>query len=504
MPRSKKTQPTANTQTANTSVIDDFIHQNSSSEQDRADMREDLEVVAEHIDIANTSVSEVAVVKLAAESADVSSDVADVDANNAIDDGQLNQADANDIENNDDKLSNDNDNIDEATSELEAKVITQTQTDDVYDDIADISTDSADAIHAVDTARASGVDEADMTSQDDEACQQDETPQQSSLEQDSQENLSDPSNRSHDAKLSYVKQGIGGLFAKAGSYLTRDASKQYRRVDLTADSFAKHAFYVQGSSLGEGFARSIFGKKATTAQSLAHKFISEDKLAAISENIYHKVAELAHAWAIKSLKDDPKMLTSTQKDEMAQNLANENRLLATLGGVTGFFGLKGVVADTAWLLLVALRAVYQLAAVYDVPLTGKDGIKMAYGVLSGANLDKMQEKQLILTALALAGNVLTQAGESSLKEELMKLSSSNAALKDFDELLKSTHLDKLTDKYGIDIDKLNSSWLRRLTSLSAVGVGAYYNRDLIDEVIGTATATFKEITITGIEYQSDV
>lgn len=295
--------------------------------------------------------------------------------------------------------------------------------------------------------------------------------------------------------------GLGRLLAKAGSYLARHDERIYAGVDLHAGQFARHAFYVQGVSLGGQFAKSILGQKASTAQNLANRFVPEDKLTAISEGVYQKVADLAQTWAVKSLKDSPKALTPSQKDELAEMIANQNRALATFGGVTGFFGLKGVVMDTAWLLLVALRTVYQLAFIYETPLTGKDGIKMAYGVLSGANLDKMQEKQVILTALALANNILSHADETSLKEELVKLSSSNTTLQDFDNLLRFTHLDKFAQKYGVDIDKLNTRWLRHLASVGAVGVGAYYNRELIEEVIGTAMATFKPRFVPQIDYQ---
>lgn len=239
------------------------------------------------------------------------------------------------------------------------------------------------------------------------------------------------------------------------------------------------------------------------AHHLADKFISDDKLNVISQSVYEKIAELARAWALRTLPVDPKTLSSTQKDELAQSLANQNRALATAGGVTGFFGLTGVVMDTAWLLLVALRTVYQLSAVYGVPLTKKEGIKMAYSVLSGADLDKMQEKQIILTALALAKKTLVYAGENGLKEELIKLSSSNINIDDFDGLLKFTHLDKLVEKYGIDINGLNTHWSHRLVAVSAVGVAAHYNHRLIDEIIGTAMATFKADEMLSVEYQGD-
>jgi len=302
----------------------------------------------------------------------------------------------------------------------------------------------------------------------------------------------------------YDVGGISGLLTKAGAYLGRNyQDKNYQGVDLHDSTTTKHPFYIQSSALGGSFVKSIFGKKVTVAHHLADKFISDDKLNAILQSVYEKIAELARAWALRTLPVDPKTLSSTQKDELAQSLANQNRALATAGGVTGFFGLTGVVMDTAWLLLVALRTVYQLSAVYGVPLTKKEGIKMAYSVLSGADLDKMQEKQIILTALALAKKTLVYAGENGLKEELIKLSSSNINIDDFDGLLKFTHLDKLVEKYGIDINGLNTHWSHRLVAVSAVGVAAHYNHRLIDEIIGTAMATFKADEMLSVEYQGN-
>ena len=300
----------------------------------------------------------------------------------------------------------------------------------------------------------------------------------------------------------YDVGGISGLLTKAGAYLGRNyQDKNYQGVDLHDSTTTKHPFYIQSSTLGGSFVKSIFGKKVTVAHHLADKFISDDKLNAISQSVYEKIAELARAWALRTLPVDPKTLSSTQKDELAQSLANQNRALATAGGVTGFFGLTGVVMDTAWLLLVALRTVYQLSAVYGVPLTKKEG--MAYSVRSGADLDKMQEKQIILTALALAKKTLVYAGENGLKEELIKLSSSNINIDDFDGLLKFTHLDKLVEKYGIDINGLNTHWSHRLVAVSAVGVAAHYNHRLIDEIIGTAMATFKADEMLSVEYQGN-
>lgn len=508
-PEKSKSAPKAKT-TTQTSVVDEFTAQHQGTTQALDQALDDMQVVADNIDISNQSVSDVAVVKLSVPTADNVADGAgktnDTDLKENSEETSHNTPTAQQI-----AKETAQHKLDELAKQLGVKPPSDDSQSDEHVDTVDSKADEQ-----TDDTQAFDVQHDNDSKDDKVGKKDDEQHDKSDDKANHSSNTSDPktatdctthddtsTSPSHATRTSLG--GVGGLLAKAGSYL-RDKSTEtasHQGVDLNANSFAKHAFYVQGASLGGGIAKSIFGQKTATVQNLASKFISDDKLNAVSESIYHKIAELAHTWAVKSVPTDPKTLTPAQKDELAQSLADQNRALATAGGVTGFFGLKGVVMDTAWLLLVALRTVYQLSVVYDVPLTGKDGIKMAYGVLSGANLDKLQEKQVILTALALAGGVLAHADEGSLKEELVKLSSSNTTIKDFDELLKFAHLDKLADKYGIDIDNINTSWLRHLASISAVGVGAYYNRELIDEVIGTAMTTFKTNAMLAVEYQGD-
>lgn len=85
-------------------------------------------------------------------------------------------------------------------------------------------------------------------------------------------------------------------------------------------------------------------------------------------------------------------MNSAERDAFAQDVANQNRALATLGGVAGLAGLKGVVADMAWLLMVSLRTVYQVAAIYDKPLTGKEGVKKSLWRAIGCKFGKITRK----------------------------------------------------------------------------------------------------------------
>lgn len=288
------------------------------------------------------------------------------------------------------------------------------------------------------------------------------------------------------------EKGLGATLGKLGAYLSgmygtsQSRDKRYQAVDIEKDDFEQDAFHAQSSY----FAGQMFGAKAMAAQNLVGKVVPQSKFDAISDAIYNKVAEWSSSWAINDLKKDLRYdllqtMNGAERDAFAKDIANQNRALATLGGVAGLAGLKGVVADMAWLLMVSLRTVYQLAAIYDKPLTGKEGVKKAYGVLSGANLEKLQEKQVILTALALGSTMLANAQSTGVKAQLDSLSAryreSQPYAKQFVDL----------DKF-IDLDKLNPKWLHKLLPISAVAVGAHYNNELIDEVIGTAMATFSD------------
>lgn len=287
-------------------------------------------------------------------------------------------------------------------------------------------------------------------------------------------------------------KGLTAKLGKVGAYLSgmygisENKNKHYQGVDLHRENFDKDAFHAQSSF----FAGQVFGAKAVAAKNVAAKVVPQSKFEAISESVYNKVAEWSNAWAIKDLKNDPRFdlintMNTQERNAFAEDIANQNRALATLGGVAGLAGLKGVLADAAWLLMVSLRTVYQVAAIYDQPLTGKEGAKKAYGVLSGANLEKLQEKQVILTALALGSSMLANAQQTGIKAQLDSLSAryreSQPYAKQFLDL----------DKY-INLDNLNPNWLNKILPILAVAVGAHYNNELIDEVIGTAMATFSD------------
>lgn len=291
------------------------------------------------------------------------------------------------------------------------------------------------------------------------------------------------------AKQADIHHSKQGILAAVGAYLGgigKSAQKAPRMaVDLDADDFHQDAFRQQGIKL----TNQLLGAKFTVAKSLVGSVAPSVSADGVADFVFDKAAHWAHVWAKQSLSKDSRFaqlsqMSDAKRDDFAKDIANQNRALAVMGGLSGLFGVKGVVADSAWLLMVSLKSVYQLALIYDKPLVGDEGVKLAYRVLSGADLTQLQQKQVILMALALGNAVFNNAKQTSLKQELQA-----AALKYQTGASFNKQLDELSNY--IDIDKFNVSWLGRILPMASVAIGAYYNRELIDEVLGTAMATFR-------------
>lgn len=288
-------------------------------------------------------------------------------------------------------------------------------------------------------------------------------------------------------------KGLGGKLALLGAYVAKmyQDRDDYTAVDLQKDDFGADAFKRQGSQFGQ----ELLGAKAVAATNLANKFISDEKMSAVSEAVYGKLAEWASGWAVSDLSKDERFdrvhtLSDDERGAFAEDVSNQSRALATLGGVTGLMGLKGVVADSAWLLMVSLKSVYQLSMIYDKPLTGKEGAKLAYGILSECDLDKLQEKQVIMTALALGNSVIKNAQGTSLVDELKKIG---------EKYQNSSYSDQFdTISNYVNLDKFNMAWVGYVLPIGSSVVSAHYNNELIDEVLGVAKATFAKREILGL------
>lgn len=282
---------------------------------------------------------------------------------------------------------------------------------------------------------------------------------------------------------------LDSINAKSGK------ASQFKSVDLSQYKSSNASNLLSQQTLKTS--QQLMGSRFTTYSKYAKKVVPDSIFEKASDTVFSQVAKLARTWSEIDLPNDHRFdgiqdLTDHERNVLAKDIANQNRALAALGGVSGLAGLPGMLADTLWLLLVSLRAVYQLATVYDKPLTGKQGVKMAYAVLGNADLSKMQEKQTLLAALGVAKGLVDSTETKSLREEVSNgIGVATPSIKFYAE-----QVDKLADQFDFDLNDLNLNWLSKILPVAAVATTVHYNSHLIDQVIGVAKATFGPEAVT--------
>ena len=273
---------------------------------------------------------------------------------------------------------------------------------------------------------------------------------------------------------------IDSMNAKTGK------PRQYKAVNLGDEDYQQDLFREQTLKTTQ----QLLGPRFATYGKYAKRVVPNSFFQSTVDGAFAQVANLASNWSQIDLPDEHRFANIASLDDeeryaLATDIANQNRALAAIGGLTGLAGLPGLLADTLWLLLVSLRTVYQLGAVYNKPLTGKQGVKMAYELLANADLSKMQEKQALLAGIGIGKSLLDNAQSSGLHNELKNLGLKNKNVNFYAE-----QVDNIASQVGIDLDQINLSWIRRFLPATAVIIGMRYNSQLIDEVIGVAQATF--------------
>lgn len=300
------------------------------------------------------------------------------------------------------------------------------------------------------------------------------------------------------AKRSTLYKGISSVGSFTRSNLERMGAmidsvnaksgkpRQFKAVNLGDEDYQQDLFREQTLKATQ----QLLGTRFATYGKYAKKIVPNSLFDSTVDGAFAQIAKLASNWSQIDLPNQHRFANIANLDDeeryaLATDIANQNRALATLGGLTGLAGLPGLLADTLWLLLVSLRTVYQLGAIYNKPLTGKQGVKMAYELLASADLSKMQEKQALLAGIGIGKGLLDNAQSNGLHNELKNLGLKNKNVNFYAE-----QVDNIASQIGINLDNINLSWVRRFLPATAVIVGMRYNSQLIDEVIGVAQATF--------------
>lgn len=219
---------------------------------------------------------------------------------------------------------------------------------------------------------------------------------------------------------------------------------------------------------------------------MANTLIPKNSFDKITEATFSQVGKLAQHWADFDLAKDERFkssLIASERQALARNIGDQNRALATLGGLSNVAGLAGILVDTLWLLTVCLRTIFQVGAIYDRPLTGQQGIAVAYEILSKVDLKKLQEKQTLLAGLGIF-EAMTDQSLEQYKEALLVEDDNQSAM----GILKK--IEAMSTQFNINIENFNLGILHKVIPITAVGLGTTYNNMIINEVIEIAISVF--------------
>lgn len=223
---------------------------------------------------------------------------------------------------------------------------------------------------------------------------------------------------------------------------------------------------------------------------MAGKVVPKTAFEKATDMAFLNIGKLAQNWAGFDLNHDSRFrgqsLDDSERRALAKAIANQNRALATAGGVSNLAGLAGILVDTLWLLTVSLRSIFQIAQIYDKPLTGKQGIAIAYEILGKTDLNKLQEKQTLLAALGVFEAVADE-GFGGYRLEDKDPSDDN----DYSQVQGIFgKVEDIANTLNVNLQGFNFGFLHKILPLSAVSIGATYNNLIIHEVVEIAQATF--------------
>ena len=284
-----------------------------------------------------------------------------------------------------------------------------------------------------------------------------------------------------------TRDGLNALGERLATFtdssdLPKDRLQDLDLTTLRDDIRAhKNAFHDQIPALSA----KLMGKPPLSRyQKYANRLVPQSLFDKASDSVFMRVGKLAQRWADTDLHNNPqfsKQLSAAERDALAEEIANQNRALATLGSVSNFAGLLGVLGDTFWLLAVCLRHIFQISYVYDRPLTGSTGVILAYEILSKVNLKKLQEKQTLLAGLGL----FEAMTNDTLAENQDLLDNSTIA-----QLFSA--FDEIAENINLNLERFNVGILHKVLPITAVGIGTAYNNQIIHEVIAVTQAVFAD------------
>jgi hypothetical protein len=169
-------------------------------------------------------------------------------------------------------------------------------------------------------------------------------------------------------------------------------------------------------------------------------------------------------------------------DRLADSVRNWAVGLATAeGGITGFFGLPGMVADVPLVITFALRTIHRVGLCYGFEMNTEEDRKFVLGILAASGANSIEEKLAALTTLRSIEVTLTKQTWKKMAEQAAKEALSKEA-----GVLAVRNLAK---QLGVNLTKRKA--LQSIPYIGA-GVGASVNHWYIKDVGWAARRAFQE------------
>lgn len=169
-------------------------------------------------------------------------------------------------------------------------------------------------------------------------------------------------------------------------------------------------------------------------------------------------------------------------DRLANNIHNWALSIAgTEGGICGFLGLPGMVADIPTIITFALRTIHKIGLCYGYKATTQEDIQFVYSIMSAAGANTMEEKYTALLTLKQLNVILTKQTWKKMAEKAAQNKMTNEA---FLITIKG-----LAKQLGINITKNGA---KKAIPIIGTGVGAAMNVAFIQDISWAARRCFQE------------
>ncbi len=169
-------------------------------------------------------------------------------------------------------------------------------------------------------------------------------------------------------------------------------------------------------------------------------------------------------------------------DQLADSVHNWAISIATTeGGVTGFFGLPGLIADVPLIISFALRTIHRVGLAYGFKVETEQDKQFALGILAASGANSVEEK---IAALAMLRSI-----EVSLAKQTWKKMAEQAAKEAFSKEAGVLAIRNLAKQLGYNLTKRKA--LQSIPIIGA-GIGASVNGWYIKDVGWAARRAFQE------------